>query len=244
MGLYFLEEATDPRPSAVLYDRQQSAFANLTPGEFDWVEILHGAAAFHISGITPAVSAAARTESINAISAANQAQVPVFFDLNYRSKLWSEAEARRCFLEIAPHVDVMFSSRGNLATFFGFEGDHAAVMAAARAKLGVTACVMTRKRAKSSRSLRLTATAVGQSGEVATTDWKPVEVVDRLGGGDAFAGGFIAGYLENSEDLTRALELGVAASALKHTMPGDFLCATRQEIEAAARADAIGVLQR
>lgn len=244
MGLYFLEEATDPRPSSVLYDRQNSAFARLKPGEFDWPAILKGASAFHISGITPAVSEAARAESMTAIHAANTAGVPVFFDLNYRSKLWTEMEARHAFMEIAPLVDVMFASRGGLNTFFGIEGDYAEVMAAARQKLGIAVCVITRKRGKKSRSLKLAGFALGQSGEMHSTDWTDIEVVDRLGGGDAFAGGFISGYIADPADLQRALDLGLAASALKHTMPGDFLAATRAEIEAAIVATDGGVLQR
>jgi 2-dehydro-3-deoxygluconokinase len=244
MGLYFLEEATDPRPSSVLYDRQNSAFARLKPGEFDWPTILRGASAFHISGITPAVSEAARAESMTSIQAANAAGVPVFFDLNYRSKLWTEMEARHAFMEIAPLVDVMFASRGGLALFFGLEGDHETVMAAARQKLGIAACVISRKRGKKSRSLKLCGMAIGPSGELHQTDWADIEVVDRLGGGDAFAGGFIAGYITDPDDLQRALELGLAASALKHTMSGDFLAATRAEIEAAMIASDGGVLQR
>lgn len=244
MGLYFLEEGADPRPSAVLYDRQHSAFARIRPGEFDWTAIFAGASAFHLSGITPAVSETARAETMAALQAANAAAVPVFFDLNYRSKLWTETEARHAFHEIAPFVDVMFASRGGLATFFGIEGDHEAAMAAARHKLGVAACVLTRKRGKKSRSLKLSAMAIGPSGHLHMTDWTSIEVVDRLGGGDAFAGGFIAGYIEDPMDLQRALELGLAASALKHTMPGDFLAATRAEIEAAVTASDGGVLQR
>ncbi len=244
MGLYFLEEGTDPRPSAVVYDRKGSAFANLQPGEFDWPRIFDGASAFHISGITPAVSPSARAESLTAIKAANSARVPVFFDLNYRSKLWTEADARSCFMEIAPMIDVLFASRGNMRTFFGIDGDHITVMEGARLKIGVAACVLTRKKSRASRSIKLSAMAVGQSGAMVETNWKSVEIVDRLGGGDAFAGGFIAGYLDDAGDLSRALNLGIAASSLKHTMPGDFLCATRQEIEDAAVETAAGVLQR
>ncbi len=244
MGLYFLEEGTDPRPSAVTYDRADSAFANLKPGEFDWTTLLSDANAFHISGITPAVSSNSRKETITALKAANKASVPVFFDLNYRSKLWTVAEARSCFKQMIPMVDVLFAGRTSLGTFFGIEGDHEQVMAQARKKLGVEACVLTRKRLKSSTQLKIMGLAIGSSEELAETNWKSIEVVDRLGGGDAFAGGFIAGYLEDSDDLTRALDLGIAASALKHTMPGDFLCATRAEIEEAATSTSSGVLQR
>ncbi|TXG80021.1 MAG: sugar kinase [Thermomicrobiales bacterium] len=244
MGLYLLEEGADPRPSSVLYDRQHSAFARLKPGEFDWTAIFQGASAFHISGITPAVSEAAQAETMTAIQAANTAGVPVFFDLNYRSKLWTEAEARHSFMEIAPLVDVMFASRSGLNTFFGIEGDHETAMASALHKLGIAVCVMTRKKGKRSRSLRLSGMALGPSGHLHQTDWTDVEVVDRLGGGDAFAGGFIAGYIEDPANLNRSLELGLAASALKHTMPGDFLAASHAEIEAATLATDGGVLQR
>ncbi|MEA2513625.1 MAG: 2-dehydro-3-deoxygluconokinase [Thermomicrobiales bacterium] len=244
MGLYFLEEGVDPRPSAVTYDRAGSAMANLSPGAFEWSEIFAGVAAFHISGITPAISEGARAESFAAVRAANAAGVPVFFDLNYRSKLWTEEEARACFVELAPLVDVMFAGRGSMRTFFGIEGSHEEVMREARNRLGVAACVLTRKKATASRTLRLRSMAVGKTDEFVQTDWRDIEVVDRLGGGDAFAGGFIAGYLEDSENLARAVNLGLAASALKHTVPGDFLAATRAEIEAAATADAVAVLQR
>lgn len=244
MGLYFLEEGVDPRPSAVTYDRAGSAIALVQPGAFDWPAVLTGAAAFHVSGITPAIGDGARSETFTAVRAANAAGVPVFFDLNYRSKLWSEEDARACFVELAPLVDVMFAGRGSMRTFFGIEGDHEEVMSLARKRLGIAACVLTRKKATASRSLRLRAMAIGKTGEYAQTDWRDIEVVDRLGGGDAFAGGFIAGYLDDAEDLSRALNLGLAAGALKHTMPGDFLSATRAEIEAAASADAVAVLQR
>ena len=243
-GLYFLELAADPRPSAVHYDRANSAIANIEPGELDWSHILDGAAGFHISGITPAVSERLRAETFTALRAANAASVPVFFDLNYRSKLWSEDEARACFSEMMPLVDVMFASRNGLNSFFGIEGNHAEAGATACERLGLAACVLTRKKGKASRSLQLCAIGARADGTVVETDWYKIEVVDRVGGGDAFAAGFIAGYLEDSTELLTALELGLAASTLKHTMPGDFLCATRSEIEAVRTSREGGALQR
>ncbi len=244
-GIYFLEEGTDPRPSAVYYDRARSAMAQLKVGHFDWPELLKGASAFMVSGITPAVGPGAREETLASIKAARAAGIPVFFDLNYRSKLWSEDEARACFVEIAPLVDVMFASKGGLQTFFGIEGeDHAEVLVGACTKLGLAACVLTRKKGKNSRSQRMAAVGALANGTVVETDWKMVEIVDRVGGGDAFAGGFIVGYLEDPGNLRFALDLGLSASALKHTMIGDFICATRAEIEAAISSDEGGVLQR
>jgi 2-dehydro-3-deoxygluconokinase len=243
-GIYYLEEATDPRPSAVYYDRADSAFARMAPGTFDWPRILTSARAFHVSGITPALGPGPRAETLASIRAANAAGVPVAFDLNYRSKLWSESEARACFVEIVPLVDILFASRGTLRTFFHIDGDHPTVLEAARTRLGLAVTVLSRKRSKVSRSVRLGAMAMGSDGQVVEGPWREVEVVDRLGGGDAFAGGFIASYIDDHEDLPRALALGAAAQALKHTMPGDFLSATRAEIEAATVTEETGVLQR
>lgn len=243
-GLYFLEEAVDPRPSAVTYDRKDTAISKVQPGTFDWDQILDGTAAFHVSGITLALSPGARGAAMEAVRIASQKGVLVSFDLNYRSKLWSEAEAREAFVEIVPKVDLLFASRSALGTFFGIEGSHEEVMRGAIERLGVAAVTITRKRSKGSRRLKLQSLALGRSGVLAVTDWRDVEVVDRLGGGDAFAAGFIAGYLENPDGLSRAVGLGGAASALKHTMPGDFLSATRAEIEAAVTSTGSGVLQR
>lgn len=243
VGLYFLEQGTDPRPSAVTYDRAQSAFARIAAGSFDWPVLLAGASLLHISGITPALSEGCRSETFAAIRAANAAGIPVAFDLNYRSKLWSEAEARACFIELVPLVDILFTSRGGLRTFFGFEGDHETVLREARDRLGLAVVALTRKKSKGSRTIQLASMALGQSNKIAVSDWCKVEIVDRLGGGDAFAAGFIAGYLEQPDDLTHAVRLGTAACALKHTVPGDFLCATRAEIEAVTSAIS-GALER
>ncbi len=242
-GVYYLEEGVDPRPSAVTYDRKDTAIARVTPGTFDWPLLLDGAGALHISGITLALSTGARAESMEAVRVANRLGVPVAFDLNYRSKLWTEAEARDAFAEIIPKVDILFASRGGLRTFFDIDGSHEEVLQEAVRRLGVAAATLTRKRTKGAGRLRIMSMALGQAGVLATTDWRNIEVVDRLGGGDAYAAGFLDAYLDNPDQLSRAIALGNAASALKHTMPGDFLCATRDDIEAVAAGGA-ELLQR
>ena len=131
-----------------------------------------------------------------------------------------------------------------MRTFFSIDGDHEQVLEAARSRLGLAVTILSRKRGKASRSVRLSSVAMGPDGAFVEGPWRDVEVVDRLGGGDAFAGGFIAGYVANPDDVAGALALGAAAQALKHTMPGDFLAATRAEILAAVESDQGGVLQR
>jgi len=254
MGVYYLEEAVDPRASAVTYDRANSAMARIEPGRFDWPAILAGAAAFHVSGITPALGPGGRAETLTAIRVARDLGVPVAFDLNYRSKLWSEADAADCFLEIVPGVDILFAGRGALRTFFHIDGQIEEVLTRTRSELGVGVVAMPRKKNVGSRGIRLSSYALGGSGEIARAPWVETEIVDRLGGGDAFAAGFLAGYLEaraagdpslaDASDLNRACALGTGASALKHTIPGDFLCATRAEIEAVAAGVEAGTLQR
>lgn len=243
-GLYFLEEGLEPRPSTVTYDRKDSAIARMTGGAFDWDELLRDAAAFHMSGITLALSPAVRAEAMAAVQAANQLGVTVSFDLNYRSKLWSEAEAREAFVEIIPHVDVLFASQEALLTFYGIEGSPEDALRNAIRKLGVTTVTITHKEPEGSRRMKLSGMAMGKDVVLATSSTRTIEVLDRLGGGDAYAAGFLAGHIEDPGALTRAVSLGVATSALKHTMRGDFLCATRHEIEAAMDTSREGVLQR
>lgn len=231
-GLHFVEEGPDPRPSSVHYDVEGSAMARVRSGMFDWEHLLEGASAFHVSGITLGLSAGVRAEAMEAVRMANQLGVLVAFDLNYRPQSWTEGDARQAFVRIIPDVDVLFSSRGGLRTFFGIEGSYESVLRQVIEKLGVAAVTVNRKRAKGSRRLNLESMAMGKSGVLAVSENRDIEVIDRLGGGDAFAAGFLAGYLENPLGLSRAVSLGAAASALKHTIPGEFLCATRDEIEA------------
>ena len=244
-GLYFLEEAADPRPSAVLYDRANSAMARMHSGVFDWEQLLHGASAFLVSGITPALGPGTRAETFASMQVARRLGIPVFFDPNYRSKLWSEDDARACYQELAPYIDVLFASKGALETFYGVVAeDSNDAMIKGLAALDLKAISFTRKKGKKSRSMRLCSYGLLPGGEIVDAGWREIEVVDRVGGGDAFAGGFIAGWVENQHDVLRAVQLGAAAAALKHTMPGDFLCATRAEVEAAIDTSEGGVLQR
>lgn len=231
-GLAFIEEAPDPRPSTIYYDTSGTAMAQVRPGTFDWRSILQGASVFHVSGVTLGVSPGVCAEALEAMRIASQLEVLVSLDLAYRPDLWSESEARQAFVKIIHDVDVLFATRGSLRTFYGIEGSYESVLRQAVEKLGVAATTVSRRRSKGSRRMTLESMAMGKGGTLAVSDTHDIEVIDRLGASDAFAAGFLAGYLENPLGLTRAVSLGAAASALAYTMPGEFLCATRDEIEA------------
>lgn len=233
-GLAFVEDAPDPRPSMVHYDTSGTAMAQVHPGMFDWPEVLRDATVLHISGVTLGVSAAVAAEAMGAIRVASQQGVLVSFDLSYRPDLWGESEARQAFMKIIHETDVLFATRGSLRTFFGIEGSYESVLRQAVEKLGVAAAAVTRTRSKGSRRMTLESMAMGKGGTLAVSASHDIEVVDRHGVRDAFAAGFLVGYLENPHGLTRAASLGAAAGALACTTPGEFLCATREEVEALA----------
>ena len=181
-----------------------------------------GARALHISGITPGARTRAARGDDGRRPRRQCGRCPVAFDLNYRSKLWSETEARACFAEIVPLVDILFASRGTLRTFFNIDGEHAEVLDAARTRLGLAVTILSRKRGKASRSVRLGSMAMGRDGQAVEGPWRDVEVVDRLGGGDAFAGGFIASYIADPDDLARALGLGFRGAGAQAHHAGRF----------------------
>lgn len=222
-GVYYVEVGAPPRPPSVLYDRKDTAIALLPPEAIDWPALLGQARVLHTTGITPALSPQARAATAAAIAAARPAGCRVSFDVNYRAKLWSPAEARATLEPLLAGVDVLFSSLDDLRAIFGLEGAPAAVARAARERFGVGIVVTgLRTGATDRRSLML----ADRLYETAPTTFTPI---DPLGAGDAYAAGFLAGWLDG--DLERAVALGDALAALKHTMPGDLLTITPDEVE-------------
>jgi 2-dehydro-3-deoxygluconokinase len=230
VGLYFLEFGAAPRASSVLYDRRGSAIAAVRPGMVDWPAALAGSRWFHVTGITPALGPGAAEVTGEALRAARAAGARTSIDLNYRAKLWSTAEAGRWMTEFMQHCDVLVTTEEDVERVFGITGkdyEDVAAQLARRFPLQVVAITLR----ENPLVWKNTWTAIAyQGGTVYRTRLHEVEIVDRLGAGDSFAAGLIHGLLDG--DLQKGVDYGVAASALKHSIPGDFAWVTREEVEA------------
>jgi 2-dehydro-3-deoxygluconokinase len=241
-GLYFAELGAAPRPSSVLYDRAGSAMSAASPGAFDWPRIFEGARWFHVSGITPALSESAAEVTAEALAAAKAAGLTVSYDLNYRSKLWSPERARAVQEPLMRFVDVLITTEEDTRVVFGVDGgrpaeapssvDAASFEPVARAlqdRFGFSAVAITLRENPGVWLNRWSALVVA-GGERYDAPRYQVEIVDRIGAGDAFSAGFIFGHLMVG-GWGAAVRYGTALSALKHSLPGDFSLSTREEVE-------------
>lgn len=227
-GLYFVEFGASPRPTEVLYDRSNSAFASIVPGEIDWETALSGADVFLTSGITTAVCGLEVTEE--AIGAAKRMGIKVAFDINYRSKLWDAATARIAYQKIMPQVDILFVSGSDAVQFLSVSGRSAEeLLVNAAQEYGWDVAAMVHGSPPHSKSpWRVLAYSAGRL----YTDDREIrlDTVDRIGAGDAFAAGFLAGYLTDGPQL--GLQYGQAMLALKNTFFGDISWATLDDVKA------------
>ncbi len=238
-GLYFLEFGAAPRASSILYDRADSSVARVRPGMFDWPAILTGVRWFLVSGITAALSSGAADAVSEALDAARRAGVKVCLDLNYRSKLWSREDAARVMGGLLPRVDVLIASEADAEQLFGITGpDFAAVAEGFVKRFGVSIVVGTRRDAPLVWRNRFGAVgyANGQTYKSAAYE---VEIVDRLGAGDALAAGLIHGLLDG--DLKKGIDYGGAMGALKHTISGDLPWLTSREVEDAIAGQGLSI---
>ncbi len=230
VGVYFLEFGAAPRASSVLYDRKGAAIAGIRPGMIDWAKVLQGVKWFHVTGITPALSSTAAETTREALQAARAGGVKTSIDLNYRVKLWSQADAGRCMTDLMQFCDVLITTEEDTQRVFQISGSNyedVAQQCARRFPLQVVAITLRENPLVWKNSWTAIAFA---GGKIYRTRSYEVEIVDRLGAGDSFAAGLIHGLLEN--DVQKGVDFGVAASALKHSIPGDFPWITRAEVEA------------
>jgi 2-dehydro-3-deoxygluconokinase len=238
-GVYFLEFGAAPRASSILYDRKDSSVSRAQCGMFDWPSIFAGARWFHVSGITAALSPGTAEVVDEAMHAARAAGVKVCLDLNYRSKLWSREHAAHVMELLLSQVDALIASEADAEHLFGITGeDFTEVAEGLVERFGVSVVAGTRREAPLVWRNRFA--AVGYSnGQTHESAWYEVEIVDRLGAGDALAAGLIHGLLDG--DLKKGLDYGAALGALKHTVPGDIPWITKEEIEAALQGQGLHI---
>ncbi len=229
-GLYFLEPGASPRASAVLYDRAGSAFSRLVPEEIDWKAALAGASLFHTTGITPALSDAAAQAVRDALTAARAGGIAVSYDLNYRAKLWSEERARAVQEPLMAGVDVLITTEEDTRRVFGITGsDYRDVARKLVDRFGFKIVTITLRGDVS--VLRNTWTAIAHADGVDYDDRTyDIEIIDRVGGGDAYAAGFLYGWL--TRDVAAGVRYGNAFSSIQQTLPGDLAWVTLAEVEA------------
>lgn len=230
-GLMFVQPGAGPRPGEVLYYRTSSAFAAIDPDAVAW-DLLEGARVVHLTGITPALSERAHRLVERAIMEARRRGSQISFDVNYRAKLWAAAAARDRIEPLLAGLDLVILNDRDARTVFGADGDPERVAASLRKRFGCEVLV-------------LTLGAAGALAKDARASLRqpayPTEIIDRIGRGDAFAAGFLYGYL--ARGTADGLRYGAAMAALKQTYPGDVCRATLSEVEAVIRGDS-GVFHR
>lgn len=246
MGLYFLETGAMQRASAVLYDRAGSSFALAEPSHHEWPPLLSGARLLHLSGVTPAVSANAAQAARDAARAAVDAGVAVVFDGNFRQSLWQarDADPRPVLRELMACARVLFADHRDIALVLGdaagaddFDGAARAAFAAFPRLQWMAA---TRRAAGAADRQALGADLATRDVRI-SLDAVPLDgVVDRIGGGDAFAAGVLHGLLEGRE-AREALRFGLASACLKHAVPGDFIRFDAAAVESLLREDRVDV---
>ncbi len=259
VGVYYLENGADQRASTVTYDRDGSSIALSAPGDFDWKEIFKGARWFHVSGITPALSQGCADLTIEAARAARDLGLPVSVDLNYRKKLWNYGKRPPEIMRpLASLADVLIANEEDIQNCLGIEGDgidvasgsldpaaYVTLLDRVRSEFpSVTRIAVTLRESLSADRNGWSAIMSTPSGLLASRKYSISDIVDRVGGGDAFSAGLIFALLERPGDDRSALEFATAASCLKHTVSGDFNLVSKDEIEALLKGDASGRVRR
>ncbi len=230
-GIYFVEFGSSPRASSVLYDRVHSSISMVQPGEIDWDKIFTGSKHLHTSGITPALSASSSEVTAEALKSAKKAGCTVSYDLNYRKKLWTPADAKKIQEPLMEHVDILITTEEDTHVVFGIkEKDYETAAEKLAKTFNFKVVAITLREDLSVWRNNWTAIAY-QDGKIIRDRKYEVEIVDRVGAGDSFTAGFLYGWLKLN-DVEKGVQYGNAFAALKHTIPGDLNWATLDEVEA------------
>ena len=255
VGIYYLEKGASQRGSVCIYDRAYSAIQMAKREDFDWDKIFEGADWFHFTGITPAIGGDLVNICLDACKAAKAKGVKISCDLNYRGKLWTREEARKAMTELCKYVDVCISNEEDAKDVFGIEAENTDIYGGKLDKEGYKSVA---KQLMDTFGFEKVAITLRSSISANDNDWAAMlydgenycfskeyhlHIVDRVGGGDSFGGGLIYALL-SGKDTQAAVEFAVAASALKHSIEGDYNRVSVSEVEKLAGGDASGRVQR
>ena len=255
VGIYYLEKGASQRGSVCIYDRAHSAIQEAKPEDFDWDAIFEGADWFHFTGITPALGPNLVEICRQACKAAKAKGVKISCDLNYRGKLWTREEARAAMTDLCQYVDVCISNEEDAKDVFGIEAENTDIYGGKLNKDGYKSVA---KQLADKFGFEKVAITLRTSISASDNDWAGMlydgtdycfskeyhlRIVDRVGGGDSFGGGLIYSLL-TGKSTQEAVEFAVAASALKHSIEGDYNRVTAAEVEKLAGGDGSGRVQR
>ena len=255
LGIYFLEKGASQRASKVIYDRAYSSIAEAKPGDFDWDAILKGADWFHFTGITPALSDSCAALCLEAVKTAKKLGVKVSCDLNFRKKLWNTEKAGRVMGGMMEYVNLCIANEEDAADVFGIKAEGTDIE---KGELSREGYISVAKQLTDRFGFDKVGITLRGSISASDNNWSgmlytggkayfasdySVHIVDRVGGGDSFGGAMIYGFLEGYDDQ-KALDFAVAASCLAHSVEFDFNQVSKAEVEALAKGNASGRVQR
>ncbi len=257
VGIYFNEKGASQRGSVCIYDRAHSAIQEADPAEFDWDTIFEGVDWFHFTGITPALGPNMVQACEDACKAAKARCVKISCDLNYRGKLWTRAQAREAMTKLCQYVDVCISNEEDAKDVFGIEAEATDIYGG---KLNREGYKSVARQLADRFVFEMVAITLRESHSAFDNGWSAMlynvaqdeycfskkydlHIIDRIGGGDSFGGGLIYSLL-SGKDTQAAVEFAVAASALKHSIEGDYNMVTVAEVEKLAGGDGSGRVQR
>lgn len=257
LGVYYTETGSNMRPSKVIYDRAHSSMSEVEPGDFDWEIIFDDAKWFHTTGITPAIAEGTAKTALEAMKRAKEKGLTVSCDLNYRKKLWKWGKTpKEVMSEMAQYIDVMIANEEDCQKCLGIELD----VDVTSGKLDTSKYeALARKIMATYKNVQYLAVSLRESISADWNNWSVVlaskdrfyvskkyeirDIVDRIGGGDSFGSGLIWG-LNNLDGPQAAVEFAAAASALKHTVYGDFNRVSRDDVLTLVGGNSSGRVQR
>lgn len=254
VGVYYCEKGASQRPSKVIYDRANSAITKAKVEEFDWDNIFKDVDWFHFTGITPALSEEVAKICEVACKKAKERGITISTDLNYRKKLWSKEEANKVMSNLCQYVDVCIANEEDAKDVFGIEADNTDINSG---KLDREGYISVARKLKERFNFKYVAITLRESISANDNNWSAMlyddkayfsrkyalHIVDRVGGGDSFGGGLIYA-LREKYDAQDAIEFAVAASALKHSIEGDYNLVSLDEVKTLAKGNGSGRVQR